>query len=290
MCDMANRTRWPLLRLLLALCVIGSLRAQNPPIYALLGGELTLKPTPPISEAVTRIVWKRPDQLVAEFRNNHFTYYGAYQGRTKLAADGTLDISGARHSDSASYSLEVNNQIVPGEYRAEVITEVPKPTVRVSPVSCSSDLANCTVNCEGDTDKAGSVDITWFFDENPKTGDKKIVIDRETSGVKQFSCQMTNLFSEKRSDPKDNPFYKPPIIIIVIVIISLCALTGVFGFALMKRHAIKDRFCTTGNTSNGGSGVGTEATGATLLQKSPTDQNETGSAAGHIDGETGSAA
>lgn len=262
---------WTCLVLLLALCLTDPLRAQTSPIYAPVGGKLTLKPEPPISEVVTRIVWKRPEQLVAELRGDDFIYYGSYGSRTTLALDGRLDISDARLNDTVSFTLEVNNRIVPGEYNAAVIGKVPRPTARFRPVSCTKHLDNCTVVCDGDTKDAEPVTITWLFDGKRKDQSKEIVIGGKDSDVQVISCEMTNPVSEERSESKDNPFYKSPTPIILGVLIPvLCVLAAAAGFAFTKRDAIKDRFFMTHNTTNGGRGVKNEPTDAALL---PTGHN-----------------
>lgn len=286
---MANWTRSASLMVVLVICVTGSLQAEIPTFYASVGGTLTLVPTPPISVKVTRIVWKRSDQLVAEYRNTKFTYYGSYKDRTKLTEDGRLEISDAMLNDSASYTLEVNNQIGPA-YNAEVIKEVPKPTVRVTPLACSSDSLSCTLICEGDTQDAGPVNTSWWFDEELIKGDVEFVIERETFKFKKISCQMMNRVSEKKSDPTDNPFiikpFDPTGLIVFLIVAGIAA--GLGGLAVAKKDVIKDWVDRIRNTGDGGNG--NQPVEVEPLKRPTTGQNETGSSDGHGDGKTGSPA
>ncbi|XP_025753027.1 CD48 antigen isoform X3 [Oreochromis niloticus] len=198
---------WPLAVLLL----VGFTQAQTVEKYFKVGDTLQLSPQP-VSAEITSILWKYDKNLLADWQKGliDLTYYSKFKGRTTLNTDtGVLEIRDMTAEDSGLYSVEINNQVQSQVYQTVEIEDVPQPEVEVRPLSCSSASPNCKLVCEGDVSKAGPVEYFWKKDGVwEKSQINTMEISNETKSVKNFSCRIKNLFSEKDSKHLPNPLYQ----------------------------------------------------------------------------------
>lgn len=261
-CDMEKHGVF-LLLVVLPLAAISSALAESKRVYVAVGDKIELTPAPPIPESIYRIFWKHGANLVAEWTNREFTYYGAFKNNnTKLEENGRLEITNASKNESRVYDVEVNNKAQDLRYDVIVIGKVPKPKVRVAPLSCDANSNNCKLICDVSTEDAEPVSYSWKMGNGDwKESTKDMVIGNETEHVKSFSCRIKNPVSVNESDHKDNPFFKVMPTDNLAVRVGL----GVFFFfaavlvvlgvlAYWKRDYIKSRFSTHGGTITGDSG------------------------------------
>lgn len=258
-CDMEKHGAF-LLLVVLPLAAISSALAENKRVYVAVGDKITLTLVPPVPESINRVFWEHGVDLVAEWTNREFTYYGAFKNHTKLEENGRLEIRNASKTESGVYEVEVNNKVQDLRYDVIVIEKVPKPKVRVTPLRCDANSNNCTLICDGSTEDAEPVSYSWKMGNGDwKESTKDMVIGNETEHVKSFSCQIKNPVSVNESDHEDNPFFKVKptsndAVGMGLGIFFLVAVAGLCGLACWKRDSIKSRFCTHTGTINGDSG------------------------------------
>ncbi|XP_038587735.1 lymphocyte function-associated antigen 3-like [Micropterus salmoides] len=216
--------------------------------YFAVGGNLELRPQP--SAAITNILWKHNNNLLAEWVQGaiNLTYYSTFKGRTTLdTTTGRLEIKKMVEADAGQYVVEINSHVQSPSYNVKVIKEVPKPEVVLRPVSCNGDSEECTLSCDGDT--AGAEPVTYSWKEGAgdwKESEKDMKITRSSKNqVETFSCKMKNPVSEKESDPLGNPFYSAAaesssagtiaisVIFALIIIIAIAVV-----FVLIKKGVI----------------------------------------------------
>ncbi|XP_029923337.1 carcinoembryonic antigen-related cell adhesion molecule 2-like isoform X2 [Myripristis murdjan] len=203
-------------------------------VYSAEGGKVTLEPIVPDQfKPLTSILWKHNRNMVVEWIKNlnSTDYYGMFDGHTNLDIEtGHLEISTWAHTYSGFYSVEFNGQLQSKLYTVHVIKKVPKPTVGVRPLSCSSTSSSCTLSCEGGTPEAEPITYSWRRDEGKWTQSSKLMnITKDDHHVKKFSCQMKNPVSVEESDPRKNPFYpekvlKPTVVLNCSHTPSVCTL------------------------------------------------------------------
>lgn len=259
-CDMEKHGVF-LLLVVLPLAAISSALAENKKVYVAVGDKIKLTLVPPVPESIYRIFWKHGVDLVAEWTNRKFTYYGAFKkNNTKLEENGRLEITNASKTVSGVYEVEVNNKVQDLRYDVIVIGKVPKPKVRVAPLSCDANSNNCKLICDGSTEDAEPVSYSWKTANGDwEESTKDMVIGNETEHVKSFSCQIKNPVSVNESDHKDNPFFKVkptgnPAVGVGLGVFFAAVLVVLGGLAYWKRDSIKSRFSTLRGTSNGDSG------------------------------------
>ncbi|MEQ2269558.1 hypothetical protein XENORESO_006234 [Xenotaenia resolanae] len=128
------------------------------------------------------------------------------------------------------------------------------------PLTCSSEASNCTMGCGENFGDAEPVQYFWKNGEAGKweSGVKRKVIynDEETRSFKSFTCKVKNLFSEKESDPLENPFSKSGgsntgVVVGVVVAIILIVLAVAGYFIYQKFINNRARFCPGSADHNG---------------------------------------
>uniref|UniRef100_A0A3B5RB69 Ig-like domain-containing protein n=1 Tax=Xiphophorus maculatus TaxID=8083 RepID=A0A3B5RB69_XIPMA len=214
--------------------------AAQEPLYVEIGKNLNLDPKS--SEAINAITWKHKGNIAAEYIKDAvpLEYLGDLKGRLKLdVTTGILTISNITKSDDGQFTVEVNNRVLPVKFnvvgvRKLVTVEVNNRVlpvrfnvvgvrklddypvqITVRPQGCSSLTSRkCTLVCGGTFEGAEPVQYFW---KKGKTGQWKeggktisISITKKTSSFPRYTCKVKNLFSEKESDPKANPFKKEP--------------------------------------------------------------------------------
>lgn len=277
----------------LPLAAISSALPENKQSHVAVGDKLTLTLVPPVSEPITRILWKHRVNLVAEWTNGEFTYYGTFKGHTTLDTNGRLEITNAGKAESGVYEVEVNNKVQDQRYDVIVIEKVPKPSVWFRPVACNRNSDNCTVICGAITTDAEPVSYSW----NVGHGDSKnMAIGTETEDVESFHCLLKNPVSEEKSDPVANPFFekKPSGSTVLWVVLGvLLALVGcLIGLAYWKKDFIKSRFRPLGGNitenSDNRKATSTEMADSPLGESAPLNQlNKVDSSNGQSGGEDG---
>uniref|UniRef100_A0A3B4H0N0 Ig-like domain-containing protein n=1 Tax=Pundamilia nyererei TaxID=303518 RepID=A0A3B4H0N0_9CICH len=181
-------------------------RLQREQAHFRLGDALVLQPVPPVTKRITSVVWKRNNDLLAEWAEgeSEVRYYGGLRGRSELSTGtGRLRVSAASAEDAGVFSVEINNEPQSELYRAAAVDEVPQPEAFVTPLACSQASSRCLLHCYGHT--ADTEDITYYWkmgDGEWEESEKKIEIlnVNELHHVRTFSCRMKDPVSEKDSD------------------------------------------------------------------------------------------
>lgn len=234
----------------LLLAALASVDAQD--VYGLIGGELTLalEPQPP---AIERVVWKHGANLVADGIQGKFTSYKPFKTNVNLNENGALIIRDIRPVHAGLFTVEVNNQVQTRQYNVLVISRVSKPTVRLTPLTCSHTSPSCTLVCSVTTEGAGTVSYRWLFGPEPsdRTGER-LEIEPSDNLPPTYTCRVNNELSEADSDPVKNPLIAPPSSskgwIAAVVVVVLLIVLAVVGW--WKKDTIK-KMCNRGNTPNG---------------------------------------
>ena len=84
----------------------------------------------------------------------------------------------------------------------------------VTKAPCDPDSTSCEVDCffRGDVTECGPISYLWRRDEGELTvsesGAQLIITKDEDRGVKTFTCEVRNAFSEERSDLLPNLLYQ----------------------------------------------------------------------------------
>ncbi|XP_010771969.1 uncharacterized protein [Notothenia coriiceps] len=175
--------------LCLLLVELSSSFTQETQIYFKEGNSLTLYLRPFPSKSITSILW----MCNVDCCESMYYYIAT---ATLDIHTGRLMIKNMTKADEGVYSVEINNKVQGETYKAVMIKHVPKPEVRVSPLTARGP---CKLTCEGDTTGAGPVTYSW------KTGDgewkelQKDIIEEVHGHVKTFTCRMKNPLSEEES-------------------------------------------------------------------------------------------
>ncbi|KAL3050637.1 hypothetical protein OYC64_012624 [Pagothenia borchgrevinki] len=137
-------------------------------------------------------------------------------------------------------------------YEAVLIKDVPKPSIWVSPLTCSPESDQCTLTCEGNTAGAGPVTYSWKTGDGNWTESERdvIVIKGEHRHVKTFTCKMKNPVSEEESAahmilflPADSGLWIK-VLGAVMRSLALLALLGVVVFAVWRnRETLRKLMC-----------------------------------------------
>ncbi|XP_038586401.1 uncharacterized protein LOC119911570 [Micropterus salmoides] len=180
--------------------------------YVAVGGNLELRPKPPSAVAISNILWKHNNNLLAEWVKGliNLTYYSTFKGRTTLdITTGRLEIKNMGEADAGQYTVEIDSHAQSLSYDVKMIKEVPEPEVWMRPVSCNGDSEACTLSCDGDTGGAEPVTYSWKEgDGDWKESGQDMKINKTQTDVETFSCKIKNPVSEKESEPENNPFFQ----------------------------------------------------------------------------------
>ncbi|XP_029913823.1 uncharacterized protein LOC115363686 [Myripristis murdjan] len=197
---------------LLAVLLLDFTEGAEKQVYGADGGKLVLEsPIPAEFKPLTSILWKHNRNMVVEWieKLESMEYYGAFHGHTTLdRKTARLEIDNLTLVYSGVYSLELNGQLQSETYMVTVIKKVPKPTVTVEPLFCSSTSSLCKLSCKGGIPEAEPITYSW----RPNTGNwtessKLLNITNDDNRVESFFCQMKNPVSEEESEPWKNVFY-----------------------------------------------------------------------------------
>uniref|UniRef100_A0A3B5KCL9 Ig-like domain-containing protein n=1 Tax=Takifugu rubripes TaxID=31033 RepID=A0A3B5KCL9_TAKRU len=175
--------------------------AAEQTVFCPVGDTITLSLVLPMSERISRILWKYDRDMVADWTHGHFLSYGRFKDRTTVDnTTGLLEIRSGMTEDSGRYEMEVNNRLHDLVYEVKVIKRVPKPIVWIQPLKCCPSSLQCTLSCDGSTEGAEPITYSW-------ASAKLFPITNNTANVATFSCRMENPISHQESDPKANPFF-----------------------------------------------------------------------------------
>ncbi|XP_047207206.1 uncharacterized protein LOC124858915 [Girardinichthys multiradiatus] len=236
--------------------------AQEQLKYFEIGGKLVLSPK--FSGPITSITWKHNGNLVAEWiqGSTEVEYLGDLKGRSELdLTTGTLTVSNMLKAHDGLFTVEINNKVLPGSFKAVGITNLnhTKVEVIIRPLTCSSEASSCTLGCGGDFEDDQPVQYFWKNGEDGKweSGEKKKDINNneETRNFKSFTCKAKNRISEKESDPLENPFFSKSggsntVVVVVVVVIVLFGLVAAAWY-IYRRFIKKASFCPARNGSRG---------------------------------------
>ncbi len=243
--------------LLAVLLLAGLNSAVAEKIYFRDGGEVTLELRPPFSGAITNILWKHKNYLLAEWVDGkvQLAYYGSFDGRTTLdTTTAHLKITNMSGTDVGLFTVEINSRVQDQSFDAKLLKVVPRPDIWVRPLTCSGASDRCTLICEGDTEEAEPVTYSWKEGDGEwkQSGKDLDIFKNETTHVEAFSCRMKNQFSEEESEPKPNPFLRKEgtdssgVGAVVGITIGVAVVTlvvgGVVALAIWKREPIRKFF------------------------------------------------
>ncbi|XP_024150231.1 carcinoembryonic antigen-related cell adhesion molecule 1 [Oryzias melastigma] len=175
--------------------------------YGKKGGEVELKPvgaSPPIKT----ITWKLGADLVVEWDGNMVDYF-KFKDRSQLdTTTGVLTLRELDHKDSGTYTPVINNndlRVVSLSVSLSVISAVPVPSINTS---CNEERTVCQLTCDADTAGAEPVTFVWRSDGQEIQESKTLQIQKNSSSVKDFSCELKNPVSQESSSPV-SPFTVP---------------------------------------------------------------------------------
>ncbi|MEQ2157872.1 hypothetical protein GOODEAATRI_006297 [Goodea atripinnis] len=237
--------------------------AQEQLKYFGIGGKLVLRPK--FSGPITSITWKHKGNLVAEWIKDKVAleYLGDLKGRSELnLTTGTLTVSNMLKDHDGLFTVEINEEVLPGSFKAVGIRNLNQTKVEVimRPLTCSSEAPDCTLDCGEDFRDAEPVQYFWKNGETGKweSGEKKKVIinDEKILNFKSFTCKAKNPVSEKESDPLENPFFSKSggsntwvVVLVVVVILLIVAVAG--WFIYQKFINKRASFCPASADRNG---------------------------------------
>ncbi|XP_068587986.1 lymphocyte function-associated antigen 3-like [Cebidichthys violaceus] len=179
------------------------------------GGTLTLDVRPAFSEPIKRIVWKIGDNLLAEWlEGSSVDLYRSFKDRTTLnTKTGQLVINKMSQADTGEYSADINSNVKSVSYTAKWIKHVPKPKVKIRPLTCAVSSEVCNVNCDGDTKEAEPVTYSWKVgakDLEGLSGKDIQITDTKNRHDQNIACRMTNPIGTEASETVTNPLYQEP--------------------------------------------------------------------------------
>ncbi|XP_056157385.1 CD48 antigen-like isoform X1 [Lampris incognitus] len=229
-----------------------SVLGQPEPKNVKLGGKLNLIPDASMSsENITSLSWKHRENLVVEWNDVLGEMsYGRFKGRTRInQRTGELVIADLTKDDGGEYSVEVNGVLLEKKYEAILIKAVPKPSVVVQPLVCTSTSSSCTLSCNGVITGAGSVTYSWKENGGQwevSEQQKNISNTDETRTIESFSCQLRNGVSVEESEPCRNPFFvsgtaATTAVIVLVVLAVLTVVVVVAAVVLRKHQPTRDR-------------------------------------------------
>ncbi|RVE75522.1 hypothetical protein OJAV_G00017730 [Oryzias javanicus] len=172
--------------------------------YGRKGGEVELKPAgaPPSIKSIT---WKFGRDLVVEWEGN-MTDYFKFKGRSQLdTSTGVLTLRELDFENSGKYTPEINYMVLSG-FSLTVISAVPVPSINTS---CNENRTVCWMTCDADTARAEPVTFMWRSDGQEVQESKTLQIQKDSSSMKNFSCELKNPVSQESSSPV-NPFTEAP--------------------------------------------------------------------------------
>ncbi|MEQ2218186.1 hypothetical protein XENOCAPTIV_030699 [Xenoophorus captivus] len=242
--------------------------AQEQLKYFEIGGKLVLRPG--FSGPITSITWKHKGNLVAEWIKDKvpLEYLGDLKGQSELdLTTGTLTVSNMLKAHDGSFTVEINEKVLPGSFNAVGVRNLNQTKVEVimRPLTCSSDASSCTLDCGEDFRDAETVQYFWKNGEAGKweSGEKRKVINKDEKIVnfKSFTCKAKNPISEKESDPLENPFLSKSggsntnVVVGVVVAILLIVLAVVGWFIYQWFINKRANFCPASADRNGSPGL-----------------------------------
>lgn len=232
----------------LALLLAAVSYAAEQTVFCPVGDTITLSLVLPMSERISRILWKYDTDMVADWTHGHFLSYGRFKDRATVNnTTGLLEIRSGTTEDSGRYEVEVNDRLHDLVYEVKVIKRVPKPIVWIQPLKCGPSSLQCTLSCDGSTKGAEPITYSWVSGRGDWTQSAKLFpITNNTANVATFSCRMENPISYQESDPKANPFFpedkSQPIITAIITCVIVVVVTVIIGLLVYYRNRISTCF------------------------------------------------
>ncbi|KAI4786213.1 hypothetical protein KUCAC02_037273 [Chaenocephalus aceratus] len=198
--------------LVFALLVAASLRAASTEMFIKEGGSVTLELRPALTVPITIIQWKYKDSILAEWVKDVLPLAHNREHIKLDIVSGRLAMEKMTKAEEGVYSVEVNSNVQKVTYNVVVLKDVPKPEIWIAPLTCSEEINQCTLSCEGNTTGAEPGTYSWKTDDGEwKESSRNMPITQEGHGhVKTFTCKMNNPVSEKESDLFTNKLYKKP--------------------------------------------------------------------------------
>ncbi|KAL3050639.1 hypothetical protein OYC64_012626 [Pagothenia borchgrevinki] len=197
--------------LVFSLLVLTSLRsASTEEKFIKEGGNVTLDLRNASSEQITIIQWKFKDSILAEWVKD---VPPLTHNRENIFLDkdtGRLSMEKMTKAEEGVYSVEVNNNEQNETYKVVLIKDVPKPSIWVSPLTCSDESFKCNLACEGNTTGDGPVTYSWKTGAGEWNESRRdmTITKKEHGDVETFTCKMKNPVSEKESDPLPNRLFR----------------------------------------------------------------------------------
>ncbi|XP_033956628.1 uncharacterized protein [Pseudochaenichthys georgianus] len=231
--------------LVFSLLVVASLRsASTEEKFFKEGGSVKLVLRPTLSVPITIIQWKYKDSILAEWVENVLPLTHNREHIKLDKVSGRLAMEKMTKAEEGVYSVEVNNNVQKETYNVVFITDVPKPKIWISPLTCSEESDQCTLKCDGDTTGAEPVTYSWKTDNGVwKESSRDMPITKKQHGqVKTFTCKMKNPVGEKESDlftnklcKKEEPKPSPVGWIVGVIVVALLVAVGGVIWAWKKK-------------------------------------------------------
>ncbi|KAI4789704.1 hypothetical protein KUCAC02_035084 [Chaenocephalus aceratus] len=180
--------------LVFALLVAASLRAASTEMFIKEGGSVTLELRPALTVPITIIQWKYKDSILAEWVKDVLPLAHNREHIKLDIVSGRLAMEKMTKAEEGVYSVEVNSNVQKVTYNVVVLKDVPKPEIWIAPLTCSEEINQCTLSCEGNTTGAEPGTYSWKTDDGEwKESSRNMPITQEGHGhVKTFTCKMNN--------------------------------------------------------------------------------------------------
>ncbi|XP_061571424.1 CD48 antigen-like [Cololabis saira] len=178
-------------------------------VYGEEGTDVTLEPEAgSVTAPITNIGWKDDGNYAMSWEGQEIDLYRHFKERGDLnTSTGAMTIRKLIRNDSGLYMPEINDK-KGSPIRLIVISAVPEPSVLKR---CNEETDTCELICDGNTTGAAPVSYTWRSDDQvvPGSSNKNYVIKEDSSGVKSFTCELSNPVSKKISQAF-HPSSPPP--------------------------------------------------------------------------------
>ncbi|XP_030069085.1 V-set and immunoglobulin domain-containing protein 10-like isoform X3 [Microcaecilia unicolor] len=189
-----------------------TITVQDQPLNFLTGDTITINITVSTASALLSILWTKDLKTIVFWRKNATDIDDLYKDRLSIFESGSINISNALISDSATYRVRVDAM---GETTAEqnftvhVFEKVESVRVEISPeevLELASNLVNldCVVG-------SGTGQVTWTKDGQtlPQTGSQIQIRSPVRSDAGIYTCTMTNPLSSGCGNKTLTVYYGP---------------------------------------------------------------------------------
>nr|XP_033819015.1 V-set and immunoglobulin domain-containing protein 10-like [Geotrypetes seraphini] len=189
-----------------------TITADDQPLNFLTGDTITINITVSTASAVLSIIWTKDSRTIGIWRKNGTEIDSLYKDRLSISESGSINISNALISDSATYTVRVDalgETAAQRNFTVHVFEKVESVRVEISPeevLELKSILVelNCAV-------ASGTGQVTWIKDGRtlPQTSSQIQIRNPARSDSGTYTCTMTNPLSYGSGNKTLTVYYGP---------------------------------------------------------------------------------